>query len=334
MKIKSLIFRDEARMLVALHWNDIIKFLDTRCGYADYQQLMRFFYEENPEIGVAIVRNFKKSMSSRIDIMFENMSEPKLTVIYGGLKGSGKTCFAYWAAEEMKDRGMIKKVCLYRPLTFSNKLPGYFYPAWEDNQILPESFVIYDEAQINISSRRSTSKQNIDFVPFLTLQRHRGFPAMIIQQSIHMTDINVRRLADILIFKEIGTFQFSKEHQRNDPLSQFLSFFRPTKSNQTTYMDVGFKDIFHLETGIPSFWDIAGDIGKTGMMLSQYDAVDYVNNLAKYSVNIKDIQRMLLSLGVRWEPGEIKNAMNSPKKMKEQIRKLEEEKHKQGFDRW
>ena len=116
METDKLMFYHSSLEELLLHRNDAQRFIDERCRIEDRDEIWKYFLA-NPKVGYAIASNYSLSNEERKEILIESFKEPKLHVVFGGVKGAGKTAFAFWIAEEIHKRTDCK-VCLLRPLDF------------------------------------------------------------------------------------------------------------------------------------------------------------------------------------------------------------------------
>jgi DNA polymerase III delta prime subunit len=249
----KMMFKTSATRELILRRGSVQRFIDSRCKFEDSKEIWDFFFE-NPLIALAVARNYDLSNAQKVRKFIDKIAEPKLHVIFAGSKGSGKTALAFWIAEEVHKKDN-RRCCLLYPLKFNpDLLPWYFYPADDENNIGHDSFVIFDEAQITMNSRRAMSKTNVDFGKFLTIQRHKNISMLVIQQDIAMSDVNQFRLADNFIFKKAGTIQL-EEHDRGNSLNKFLKFLRPLSKKETLLISSDLNDIILFENPVASFWN-------------------------------------------------------------------------------
>lgn len=237
-----------------LRRNSVQRFIDSRCRLEDIKEIWSFFYK-NPHVGLAVAKNFEMTNLTKKEKFIKIMSKPTLNVIFTGFKGSGKTGLAYWIAEELNKEPYNKKTCILYPINFTPSImPWYFYPADNEEKISIGDYCIFDEAQIRINSRRSTTKLNVNFSQFLTIQRHKGISMLMIQQDIEMSDLNEFRLADGFIFKPSGITQLREKMNKGNVMMKFLNFLRPLSNKETLYMSSDLQTIILFENPLPSFW--------------------------------------------------------------------------------
>lgn len=250
---EKIMFNRSALRELTLRRSSVQRFIDSRCRLEDVREIWTFFIE-NPHIGLAVAKNYEMSNIKKRNRFLELMSKPTLNVIFAGRKGSGKTGLAFWIAEELK-KEYDKNACIVYPINFNpNILPYYFYPANNEDEIEVGDFAIFDEAQMKISGRRSTSKVNLNFSSFLTIQRHKGISLLMIQQDINMSDLNEYRLADGYIFKPSGIAQLKETTNKGNVLMKFLDFLRPLNNRETLYINSDLSTILLFENPLPTFW--------------------------------------------------------------------------------
>ncbi len=142
---------------IELNRNYIQRFIDERCRLEDREEIWNYIMMM-PQIGIAIANSYKASNDERVNAMLAEIFKPKLTIIFAGIKGGGKTALLYLAGEQYhKETG--RDVCVFNPLNYKQDiLPKYFYDAYHEQDIKPKSLVLFDEAQIFISCLKSDTK--------------------------------------------------------------------------------------------------------------------------------------------------------------------------------
>jgi len=322
MDKERLVFKTYATYETILHDNYIQRFIDDRAHYEDSIDIWNLILEF-PRVGLAITQNYRQTQDQKIASVLEMVAKPKLTVILGGVKGGGKTGLCYWLGEEIHKR-YGKDVCLFRPLDYRpDLLPNYFYVAWDENEIKHNSFVIYDEAQIFMSSRRSMRQEHVDFSTFLSIQRHRGVSGIISQQVIAMTDVNVWRLADHIVVKPLGRIQWESESRRRkrDPLYMYIKLMQPLNRKETLFMDVAeLNKIVFFENPLPSFW--CDELSTPGKKIdTTKEAINYAKAMYNHVQNLKFIRENLRIKGVEWTDQEVQYFLGISKSSKRKSHK-------------
>lgn len=249
----KMMFRASALREMVLRRSSIQRFIDSRCMLEDTREIWTFFWE-NPHIGLAVATNYEKSNGMKRKRFLEILSKPTLNIIFTGKKGGGKTVLSYWSAEELHNI-YGKNTCILYPINYRPELlPYYFYPADIDDEICQGDFCIFDEAQLIISARRSTSNVNLGFSDFLTLQRQKDVSMIMVQQDINMSDLNEFRMADGFIFKPSGLVQLQEKMNKGDTLMKFLNFLKPLSNKETLFISSDLSEILLFENPMPTFW--------------------------------------------------------------------------------
>jgi hypothetical protein len=284
---------------IELNRNYIQRFIDERCKIEDRDEIWEYIMLM-PQIGIAIANSYKKSNEERTRDMLKEIFKPELTIIFAGIKGGGKTAFLYFCGEEYH-RETGKEVCIYNPLNYKQGiLPNYFYDAYDESDIRPKSLILFDEAQIFISSRRSMSADNVDFSKFLTIQRHTGYPMITSQQTIAMSEVNTYRLAKNFIFKMIGLLQMERERTRRDPMFIFLDFLRPMNVGETLFMSSDLTKILLAKTPLPSFW--SDELSMPARRMKMPEAIETCKKLYEKGLKPDRISFRMDLLGWDWSP--------------------------------
>jgi len=298
----------------------INRFINERCVPIDEQAIWQYIYE-NPEIGIAVAENYRLTNEERIDELVNELTKHKLSAL-AGVKGSGKTAFMFFCAEEIYERIGIPTT-IFRPLYVNTDLlPKYFSIAMTEPQIKRNTFTIYDEAQISLSSRRGMAEDHIKFSDFLTIQRQRDVSAIISQQVLAMVDVNVFRMADHFIFKRFSGVQMATEEQRKNPFNLFLNFIRPLNNKDVLFISDDFSKIIFLQTDLPSFW--CDELSKPMAEINEEEARRIVIQEFYKGRPVKEIAKLIWLKGVDWDTSDIMRVIedSDQKIRKEDIKHL------------
>ncbi len=87
------------------------------------------------------------------------------------------------------------------------KLPRWLKRADALEELPNDSVVLIDEAAILFFSRESMTPMNKLLSKFMAIARHKNLTMILITQSSAMVELNVLRLADVLLFKEPSLLQ-------------------------------------------------------------------------------------------------------------------------------
>ncbi|MEM4756128.1 MAG: hypothetical protein QW594_03265 [Candidatus Woesearchaeota archaeon] len=193
--------------------------------------------------------------------MFEkNFLTKSSILLIMGKRGSGKTALGMKFLELAHQ--LSKRRCFvygYEKTTF---------PSWvqktQQIESLPSGVVLLlDEGALSFSSRDSMKNANKYLSKLMAIARHKHLTLIVITQNSAMIDLNVLRLADVLLFKEPSLLQAEFERRpikklydqaskhfaavKHDPALQFqsLTSFCYVLSDEFTGM---------IRFTLPSFW--------------------------------------------------------------------------------
>jgi hypothetical protein len=256
----------------------------------DYASLMEWFYENEETFVIPFIEQNYKECSWEYEYNFmmrhiiftrtviedykmtndEKILEFTKKVYYGkskiiliiGARGSGKTATALYFAEQAKIHGGHRVI--YYVGTPENK---EIYPPWfkfiNDIDDVPiSSFAIIDEAAIKYSARNFQKEENKDLTNQMVIARHRDITLVLITQNMNLVDINIRRLSDILIFKEGSDYGIQKK--RGEVMSReqkekmlILKRMKPTTKEECLieYTSQAVSIYRKIVVPLPTFWD-------------------------------------------------------------------------------
>src|SRR3990167_5442153 len=138
------------------HNYSIDRYLRERWTDQDYNDMFGWFLENLKEEGPFLLV-FGKSDDNKIEIVIDILSKLKGTVLLViGAKGSGKTAFGFWCAEEVHKRG--KEVYLISPFPEIG-LPEWIHHAFVADDVPENAYMIMDEAGLQIPARTSASER-------------------------------------------------------------------------------------------------------------------------------------------------------------------------------
>ena len=132
---------------------------------------------------------------------------PKVGSLYiFGHRGQGKSALAWWIADTYRRKaGYPSKVAAYgSPPEAAKALPSWVSqvesPSEVSNLRKPH-IIVLDEAVFTVNSRRSQSKQNLDFTKLLAVIRHKDHLMVFISQTSRQVDIQLIEGFDLVIMK-------------------------------------------------------------------------------------------------------------------------------------
>jgi len=127
-----------------------------------------------------------------------------LIMLIVGKRGSGKTAlgmqFLAWFNHVARRR-------CYGIGYDAAKLPRWIKKVRSIEEIPNDSVVLIDEAAIMFFSREAMTSMNKMLTKLMAIARHKNLSMALITQSSALIEINVLRLADVLLFKEPSLLQ-------------------------------------------------------------------------------------------------------------------------------
>lgn len=125
-----------------------------------------------------------------------------------GMKGSGKTALGFRLMENL---GMTKNKKM-----FAYGFPGMSLPLdiikIDDFQALENnSILIIDEGGLSFDAKNHFSFNSRQLKTLMALSRHKGIDLIVISQNSSSIDLNIIRMADVVIFKELSLMQIEME---------------------------------------------------------------------------------------------------------------------------
>jgi len=185
---------------------------------------------------------------------FENkLLNHSLVMLITGRRGSGKTALGMKFLELFKQK--TKKKCF--AMGFSDvKLPWKIKKIDDIDSAQNNSVVLIDEGAITFSSRDSMKEKNKLLGKTMAIARHKNLSLVLIVQNSAMIDLNVLRLADLLVLKEPSLLQTEFERAPIKKIySEVIPHFKNLKEKHKYFYvwDDDFKGI--LKYDLPGFWN-------------------------------------------------------------------------------
>lgn len=176
-----------------------------------------------------------------------------LIMLIIGKRGSGKTALGMKLLSWFNHNTQRK---CYGIGYDAAKLPRWIRKAKGIEEVPNDSVVLIDEAAILFFSREAMTTMNKMLSKFMAIARHKNLSLALITQSSAMVDLNVLRLADVLLFKEPSLLQARFERRGlQDILKSVTSTFRHL-DEKIPYFYV-YSDEFEglLKYDLPHFWN-------------------------------------------------------------------------------
>ncbi len=176
-----------------------------------------------------------------------------LIMLIIGRRGSGKTALG------MKFLGWYHRYTDRKCYGVGYKratLPRWIKKADSFEDIPNDSVVLIDEAAILFFSREAMTSMNKFLSRLMSIARHKNLSLILITQSSAMVDLNVLRLADVLLFKEPSLLQARFERRPLQDLFKKVTsvFGRIDKKMAHFYVySDEFEGLVHYS--LPYFWN-------------------------------------------------------------------------------
>ena len=170
-----------------------------------------------------------------IYLLEDIFARPETTTLVLGKRGSGKTAWAFRAMEIAHD------IFGREAGTLFTKVEGW--PKWDSILEVPRNtFLVIDEAELFLHSRRSMKEENVELSKILSIARHKKLTTVFVSQASNLIDKTIVQFADFIIFKEpLGLPSF--ERWELNMTSRFALFFfsllpeRERKEHYVTWSD-------------------------------------------------------------------------------------------------
>ncbi len=194
--------------------------------------------------------NLVKTASGNLDDFKERLKKSSLIMLIIGKRGSGKTALGFKFLEILA--GGRRAYYLGKA-----KLPWWIKQVESIDMVRNNSIVLIDEAALAYSSRESMSKSNKFISKLMAVARHKGLTLIIATQNSAMLDLNILRLSDTLLFKELSLLQSRFERKSLADLfkkvdKQFDKIKDKDKKKYFYIIDDEFEGM--LAFSLPKFW--------------------------------------------------------------------------------
>jgi len=136
------------------------------------------------------------------------------------------------------------------------KLPRWIHKASYIEDIPNDSVVLVDEAAILFFSREAMTSMNKMLTKLMAIARHKNLSMVLITQSSALIEINVLRLADVLLLKEPSLLQARFERKAlQDLFSAVAKTFKKIDGSVSHFYV--YSDEFEglMRYSLPYFWN-------------------------------------------------------------------------------
>ncbi|UZE93687.1 MAG: hypothetical protein IB618_02880 [Candidatus Pacearchaeota archaeon] len=193
-----------------------------------------------------------KAEDGEFDSFFNRVLKYSQIILITGKRGSGKTSLGMVLLSVLNS---YRKKC-YAVGFGKAKLPRWIKKEESLDKIPLHSAVLVDEGAIVYSARDSMKDANKMLGKLMAIARHKDLTLFLIAQSSAMLDVNVLRLADILLLKEPSLLQAEFERRA---LQKMYEKIRPLfkKQEEGEKFFYVWSDEFQgmLSYELPKFWN-------------------------------------------------------------------------------
>lgn len=184
--------------------------------------------------------------------LYSKLEGYSLILLITGKRGSGKTSLGMSFLELYHS---FNKKC-YGIGFDKSRLPGWLRKAIKIEDVPNGSCVLIDEGAILYSSREPMKDSNKMLGKLMAIARHKNLNLIVISQSTAMLDVNILRLADVLLLKEPSLLQAEFERKALQKIYKKVSPLFKNLEERQKYFYV-WSDDFQgmLKYNLPEFWN-------------------------------------------------------------------------------
>ncbi len=241
----------------------IQRYLQTFYTPHDWNLIKKFFFE-NPIQAKHIIKDFSKQNDAKLrEVAWIFISGKSKIVFIVGARGSGKTATAFMFAETVHNE-IGRPIFYVSTLVNQKALPIWIKVVENINQIPKGSFGIIDESAIQYNSRNSMKKENKSLGEELAIARHKDLFLIFITQHMSMTDTNVDRLKDLVIWKQSNDYSFGVRNKRSKEgrfWDKVRNMMAPRSQEECLFEYPAQRRFIHFHHGLPDCW--SDELSKT-----------------------------------------------------------------------
>lgn len=245
----------------ASHWLDGRTMVMKRYLQAYYPpydwKLIKYFFRENPIQAKHILKDFSKTNEAKLrEVAITFISGKSKIVFIIGARGGGKTASAFMFAE-IVHREIQRPIFYVSDMVEQSALPSWMRVVGKLNDVPRGAFAIVDESAIQYNARRSMEKQNKQLGEELAIARHRDLFLIFITQHIAMTDANVDRLKDLVIWKQSNDYSFGvrgRQTQEGKFWNKVRNMMSPRKKEECLFEYPAQRRFINFSHELPDCW--------------------------------------------------------------------------------
>ena len=214
----------------------------------------------------AIEFDVVKAVKGSLDDFQDRLRKSSLIILIVGKRGSGKTALGFKFLESLTGRRKAYYIG-------KAKLPWWIKQVETIEGVRNDSLVLIDEGVLSYSARDAMSKSSKFLSKLMAIARHKNLTLIVITQNSAMLDLNILRLADTLLFKELSLLQSRFERKALADLFKKVdtSFSKIKDRDKKKYFYV-IDDEFEgmLTSPLPKFW--SEKISKSYSKIDNFDS--------------------------------------------------------------
>lgn len=183
---------------------------------------------------------------------YSRLKKDSLIMLIVGRRGSGKTSLGMKLLEFFHK--VPKRKC-YALGYDKTKLPWWIRRVDSLEKIPNNAVALFDEGAVLFSSRDSMKSINKELGKMMAIARHKNLTLVLITQNSAMIDLNVLRLADILLLKEPSLLQAKFERKGlKDIFDKVKPKFEKIEEKKSHFYvwDDDFQGM--VKYSLPEFW--------------------------------------------------------------------------------
>jgi hypothetical protein len=193
-----------------------------------------------------------EAIKGEYDDFYKSVLKYSLIMLITGKRGSGKTALGMKLLEAFNKE--TRRRC-YAVGFDHAKLPRWMKKAEDPEHVPTNAVVLVDEGAVAFSSRDAMRAPNKLLGKLMAIARHKNLSMILIAQNSAMIDLNVLRLADIVLLKEPSLMQAKFERKAIREMYEKIKPKFESVGNRKGHFYV-WSDEFEglLSYGLPQFW--------------------------------------------------------------------------------
>lgn len=214
--------------------------------------LFNIFRKKHSEIKPLQPFSIIKADEGEFESFFSKILKCSLIMLITGKRGSGKTSLGMTILSVLNSS---RRRC-YAVGFDKARLPKWIKKSDDLEKVPNNSAVLVDEGAIVYSSRESMKDSNKMLGKLMAIARHKNLSLVLIAQNSAMIDLNVLRLADILLLKEPSLLQAEFERKPIQKMYDKIgNSFKALKEREKLCYVWSDEFMGLLSYELPQFWD-------------------------------------------------------------------------------